>query len=557
MKHLFTFLLILYTCCLSAQPTNDMCMDAEAIGEVMGKSFVTTDATTDGPYHENSPCPSNSEEGQDSIYNDVWYAYTAGLTGLVEWTLCGTADFDTKIAVYNAGATCPLTDADLLDCNEDFGTCANATSALLFNVVEGETYLLRLGGYGMVSPGEEGIGTFSIGEFIPAVANDFCDSAIEVTEGAGQEFTIVDASTDGPDHPGDGTCFGFNFVTASNDIWYTFTPTFTGSANWSTCDMISFDSRLVVYNAGATCPVTQADMLACNDDGAGCSNFTSNLFFDVVAGETYLLRLGSFGDEFGSGTFDLLNSEPPEPPSNDLCADALIAPVNEIGSNEVVQGTTVAATFDPNTFVFPSCLGNVSGGEFAEVWYQFNSGENTEITMDFGIETPGSLFFVDLFEDCSTAVDTLNIENSCFFYDGSNGVGIFTDTLGIFPGVPTNYYMRVVTRVTTDLPGDFFIILTGNNVVNDVYDIDGIEEINFFPNPLSRNDGSLSIRSSTKKDLKVDITNMMGQVVVKDKIVTVNPGSNEIPIEIDNQPGIYMMNIRHEAKSKSIKIIKI
>ncbi len=558
MKQCFTSLFFSLCVVLSfAQPSNDLCENAEAIGEVTDYSFSTIDANTDGPYHENSPCPSNSEVGQDSIFNDIWYAYTPSFSGLAVWSMCSTADFDTKIAVYNPGVSCPLSDGDLLDCNEDAGGCDNATSEIIWEVVQGETYILRLGGYGMTTPGEEGSGTFTIEEFISAVPNDFCANALPVSLGLDQEFTTVGTTTDGPDHVGDNVCFGFNFATASNDIWYTYTPDFTGSVQWSTCDQISFDSRLVVYGPNVSCPVSQADMLICNDDGTGCGNFTSNLFFDVEEGNTYLLRLGSFGDEVGLGTFDLINNTPPEPPANDDCANAELIPINAPGQAEGVTGTTIAATFDVNNFEFPSCLGNTSGGEFADVWYMFNSGENTEIEIQFGSLTQDALYFVDLFSDCSTQVDSIQFPDDCFFFDASSGVQLFIDTLGVFPGVPTDYYLRVITRVTTDLPGDFFIELQGNNEVSSINEIDGVQAFTFYPNPYSDGPAFANVVVDNRKSVSIELSDMIGRTVYRQNNVSLNSGSNTIPIEFDQlDSGIYLMSLRHENQIKTIKIVK-
>ena len=134
MKKIYTILtlLSLLNMTVYSQLLNDNCADAIAIGEVIDYEFSNINATTDGPYHIDSPCPSDSEEGQDSIYNDIWYLYTATFTGEAEWSLCSTADFDTKIAAYNSGATCPLLDEDLLDCNEDGTNCTLSTSSLIF-----------------------------------------------------------------------------------------------------------------------------------------------------------------------------------------------------------------------------------------------------------------------------------------------------------------------------------------------------------------------------------------------------------------------------------------
>ena len=92
---------------------------------------------------------------------------------------------------------------------------------------------------------------------------------------------------------------------------------------WSTCDLANFDTRLAVYKAGSDCPLSESDLLICNDDGAGCPDFTSSLVFDVEMDQTYLLRLGGFnGNAEGSGYFDLERVLRPEAPTNNFCEDA-------------------------------------------------------------------------------------------------------------------------------------------------------------------------------------------------------------------------------------------
>ena len=144
MKHFYTLCLCFVSAVCLAQPANNDCINAVPINEVQDLEFTTVDATTDGPFHPDSPCPSNSD--LDSIYSDVWYAYTATFTGNCFWTTCGTADFDTKIAVYMPGSACPPMDEDLLTCNEDGGNCSFFTSELLFRVDSGQTYLLHISG---------------------------------------------------------------------------------------------------------------------------------------------------------------------------------------------------------------------------------------------------------------------------------------------------------------------------------------------------------------------------------------------------------------------------
>lgn len=147
MRIFYTTLFCLFGFTISAQaPDNDDCSNAKPIGEVMDDTFSNVNATTDGPLHLNSPCPGSGEPEVDSLYNDIWYLYTPTFTGTALFTLCGTASFDTKIAAYQPGSACPPLDSDLIGCNEDAGTCANSTSEMIFPVMEGESYLLRLAG---------------------------------------------------------------------------------------------------------------------------------------------------------------------------------------------------------------------------------------------------------------------------------------------------------------------------------------------------------------------------------------------------------------------------
>jgi hypothetical protein len=561
MKKIYTILtlLSLLNMTVYSQLLNDNCADAIAIGEVIDYEFSNINATTDGPYHIDSPCPSDSEEGQDSIYNDIWYLYTATFTGEAEWSLCSTADFDTKIAAYNSGATCPLLDEDLLDCNEDGTNCTLSTSSLIFSVTMGETYILRLGGYGMVSPGEEGSGTFTISQFSNGIVNDNCANATEVSLGIGQQFNTTGALTDGPDHPNNAACFGFGSVTANSDIWYTYTPDFTGSVVWSTCNSITFDSRLVVYGPDLmSCDVTPADLYACNDDGSNCSNYSSRLFFDVEEGKTYLLRLGGFNtDDSGPGTFDLENENPPTPPDNDLCADAIDLQLGTVGNENVVTGTTINSLFDSNNFPFPSCLGNTDGGEFGDVFYSFSSDGYNEILVNLLNTTVGASYFVDIMTDCSTTADTLFIESSCYTLTSTDDGDLLFDTLRFFPSQPTDYILRISTRLTSDTPGDFFLSLTGIDPLStNEHSIFG--DTSFSPNPLRAESGVLHTHLIEGSDIKLNITNLTGKLIHSQNITNLSAGEHAINVDLEGiNPGVYIINMNTGDSMKSIKVFKL
>ncbi|GJM24400.1 MAG: hypothetical protein DHS20C16_08150 [Phycisphaerae bacterium] len=135
--------------------------------------------------------------------------------------------------------------------------------------------------------------------------SDDCVNASPIFDGP-TVYSTVGATTDGPAHPacavdGDGG------VTV-NDIWYTYDAECTGTLTASTCNAVNYDSDLVIYE-GTECGDLIGSFHACNDDGPGCSGFTSILNAPVVAGQSYLLRVGGWANnEQGSGTITLTNS---------------------------------------------------------------------------------------------------------------------------------------------------------------------------------------------------------------------------------------------------------
>ena len=145
--------------------------------------------------------------------------------------------------------------------------------------------------------------------------NDDCSNASAIAFGA-TAFSTLGASDDGPALPGEcDEGFGNGF---GSDIWYTLAPDQSGGIIVSTCDAADFDTRLALY--------TQCDgeLVACNDDGPGCSGFTSQMNFTGVEGETYLIRLGGFDGERGTGTITVEYGDgPPDAPNIDFEHDGL------------------------------------------------------------------------------------------------------------------------------------------------------------------------------------------------------------------------------------------
>ena len=138
---------------VDCSPPNDDCADALPIADGLN-SYDTSGASTDGPVH--AAC---QYDGQ--LYNDIWFDYTATCTGDLLVTTCtdlgGFAGYDTDLAVYE-GTDCPVTDERLLGCNDDDSgnPCGQAppwASTVVVPVIAGQSYKIRVGGFGPADAG--------------------------------------------------------------------------------------------------------------------------------------------------------------------------------------------------------------------------------------------------------------------------------------------------------------------------------------------------------------------------------------------------------------------
>ncbi len=144
---------------------------------------------------------------------------------------------------------------------------------------------------------------------------DDCASAVALS---GQGTFAFDTSTATTGTEGEGLgCYSMH-----RDVWYDWTADATGTALFSTCDSAAFDTVIAVYS---DCPGSFDDTLgvACNDDGGGCSGFTTTCLLDVTAGATYKLRLGGYADT-DRGLGDLTITINPGASSQDDCANPTI-----------------------------------------------------------------------------------------------------------------------------------------------------------------------------------------------------------------------------------------
>jgi len=303
-------------------PPNDDCATATPTGEAT-IDFDNLYATTDGA----SSCGFAGNPGG----NDLWWAYTPSFTGSAEIQTCGATFMDTQLSIYDA---CGGTE---LACNDDF---CFLQSRLLVPTVQGVPMLIRLAGW----DGQIGTGQLIITQAPPPPANDNCATADAVSEGV-FSWDNTYATTDGA-----ASC-GFGGNPGGADLWWAYSPTFTGTARASTCG-IDVDTQISVYDA---CGGSE---IACNDDFCGLQ---SRLTWEVVQGATYWVRVAGWNGVTGAGAVTL--EQAPPPPANDNCDDALA-----VGDGVYPFDTTDATNDGPG-----SCGASETSND---VWFLWTVGSN-------------------------------------------------------------------------------------------------------------------------------------------------------------------------------------
>lgn len=156
--------------------------------------------------------------------------------------------------------------------------------------------------------GEYSMSVSTSGGLLP---NDSCVTPLAVSEGV-TAFDNTGADTDGPDEP--SACDFFGQTQINQDVWFCYTASTTGYVTVSLCGS-GYDTKMAVYD-GCGCPSADS-AIACNDDACGTGGLRSEVTFVAQGGQSYMIRVGAFGMNFGSGTMDISVLPP------DDCADAI------------------------------------------------------------------------------------------------------------------------------------------------------------------------------------------------------------------------------------------
>jgi len=318
----------------SAQPINDDCITAKKVGNVEDLPFDTRCATFDGPGHFfTSP--------------NLWYLYTAGGTGDVTVSLL-FSEFDTALVVYDTGDCYPKV-GDIIERNDDFGGFLQ--SQITFTATAGHDYLFEVMGYNSDEAGEGVLNITSEIEPPPSDLGDDLAHPQPVGDVTNLPFDTTSATQDGPHH-----CM------YSPNLWYCYTATCTGEVTVSLAGS-SYDTMLAAWE-GCGPDLEYDDMIECNDDFGG--NRQSQVVFDAVAGNQYLIEVGGYDNLTGLGLLSIsCEGVTPPPSSKDDCDNAkAISDIKDLAFD------TTDATFDgpglcmtsPNIWYCytATCTGNVT-----------------------------------------------------------------------------------------------------------------------------------------------------------------------------------------------------
>jgi len=225
-----------------------------------------------------------------AIGSDVWFYYTASLTGIATVSTCGGIGGDSVLAIWNDGSpagTCPTTQVLCLD-----DSCGLQTS-VAFPVAAGQKFFIEMGGFASAQYS----GTFTVNEALPAT-NDDCSMPTTVVGNGPHNFNTTTATT-GAQGQTEAACNFFGTIGVQQDVWFTWVATGTSQFELSLCNGgASYDTKMAVY-PGPGCPAA-GSAIACNDDSCG---LVSALCFSATAGNTYTIQIGGFGTGGGTGTF--------------------------------------------------------------------------------------------------------------------------------------------------------------------------------------------------------------------------------------------------------------
>ena len=264
----------------ASPPSNDACSGATSLPcATSALAGTTVNAVSE-------TAPNSSTTGTMG----VWYKFTGdGSTT----TLTVVQGFDTRLLVLtsNTGA-----------CGGTYTTVANvdnitsSNEIATFTTTSGTVYFVYIGHYNSTTTG-----TFTISRTcVTPPSNNNCSSAPALTINSGSSCGSSTNGTTVGANQSSSACVG----TADDDVWYSFVANGTSQTLTVTPGTLS-DAVLQVYSG--TC--VGLTSLACVDNTSGSSAETTTVN-GLTNGTTYYVRVHSYGNGTGQGTFSICATTP-------------------------------------------------------------------------------------------------------------------------------------------------------------------------------------------------------------------------------------------------------
>jgi len=277
--------------------------------------------------------------------------------------------------------------------------------------------------------------------------NNYAAFADEVSDGV-FPFDTTYATTDGPDEP--GVCFFSGYTNINSDLYYCYEAACTGSLVASTCGS-TFDTKMAIYDECNIPGNVPAD--DCDDDSCGLQ---SSITRSVTAGSRYLVRVGGYYEEEGTGQLNLTCTGDPA----GACCLASSCFITSGGDCATQGGSFLGAGSD--------CATDGDGDGVSDACDQCPSDSRKTLPGTCGCGTPDRDLDSDGVPDCNDADD-----------DGDGWLDIQdceSENPDIYPDAP-----EINDGLDNQCPGE-----PGAGLV------DELSGIILFDNPLDRSDLSWS-----------------------------------------------------------------
>lgn len=275
-------------------------------------------------------------------------------------------------------------------------------------------------------------------------ANDECSGAVALTVNtignctSGTQGTTMGATASS--QPAE--CSG----TADDDVWYTFEAL-------GTTHTITISDIESVYGDSEDMYIEVLSGICGDIESVACEDDEYVTVDGLTAGETYFVRVYSYGDE-DRMDFSICIGVPPTAPDNDDCDGAIALTVNpDFSCGDVTSSTTAGAT---ESMESDPCYGNPDD----DVWFTFEAEAEehlislSNISVISGDDEDEDLYFQVLSGECSEEMESLECS------DPESGT-VSDLTVG------ETYYVRVYSYYDTRHTFDICIGTQGDAPAND------------------------------------------------------------------------------------------